>query len=63
MNLLVEAFNPMTTKSVMCANQVHVNWDGVFSDCDFNMALELPLKYKVSRGSRRVKSRGCSLIC
>jgi radical SAM/Cys-rich protein len=43
MALLRESFNPATVDKVMCRNQITVNWDGTIYDCDFNLALDLPV--------------------
>lgn len=41
--LLTEAFNAETVPQVMCRHQLCVDWDGQLYDCDFNLALGLPL--------------------
>ena len=41
MNRLIGAFNPATTASMMCRDQVSVDWRGNLYDCDFNQALGL----------------------
>jgi len=41
--LLESAFNPDTVGGLMCRHQICVRWDGVLSDCDFNVALGLGL--------------------
>ncbi|MFT6716418.1 MAG: radical SAM/Cys-rich protein [Saprospiraceae bacterium] len=43
MELLVNAFNPNTVKSVMCKNTISISWDGLLYDCDFNQMLDLPV--------------------
>jgi radical SAM/Cys-rich protein len=40
---LREAFNPRTLPGLMCRSQVEVGWDGRLYDCDFNLALGLPV--------------------
>jgi radical SAM/Cys-rich protein len=40
---LRRAFNPATVPGLMCRSQVSVCWDGQLHDCDFNLALGLPL--------------------
>ncbi len=40
---LAGAFNPATTASMMCRNQVSVDWQGKLYDCDFNQAMGVPL--------------------
>lgn len=42
MDLLVQSFNMDTMNNVMCRDMVHVSWDGLIHDCDFNYALEMP---------------------
>lgn len=44
MSLLAESFNPSTVGKVMCKNLVSVGWDGRLYDCDFNQALNIPIK-------------------
>jgi radical SAM/Cys-rich protein len=44
MQLLVDSFNPQTVESVMCRSLVSVSHDGSLHDCDFNLALALPLQ-------------------
>ncbi len=41
--LLSESFNPATVPGLMCRHQVSVGWDGTLYDCDFNLALRLPV--------------------
>ncbi|MFN0201779.1 MAG: arsenosugar biosynthesis radical SAM (seleno)protein ArsS [Bacteroidia bacterium] len=41
MEKLVNAFNPMAAKGVMCRNTISVGWDGRLYDCDFNQMLDL----------------------
>ncbi len=43
MTLLRESFNPATVDQVMCRKLISVNWDGRVYDCDFNLALDLPV--------------------
>lgn len=43
MGLLRESFNPATVDRVMCRNQITVKWDGTVYDCDFNLALDVPV--------------------
>lgn len=44
MNRLVGAFNPATTATMMCCDQVSVDWQGKLYDCDFNQALGLTIE-------------------
>lgn len=37
--LLRKAFDPGALELLMCRHQVSISWDGVFHDCDFNLAL------------------------
>ncbi len=45
MRLLRDSFNPETVDALMCRRQINVNWDGVIYDCDFNLALRMPVGY------------------
>ena len=48
MRLLAESFNPATVPGLMCRHQVSVGWDGTLYDCDFNLALKLPVNHGAS---------------
>ena len=43
MQLLQGGFNCQTVASLMCRHQICVAWDGALYDCDFNIALRIPL--------------------
>ena len=43
MQKLVSSFNPCTLRDVMCQKLVSVSWDGYLYDCDFNLAVGMPL--------------------
>jgi radical SAM/Cys-rich protein len=43
--LLRESFNPSTIDGLMCRHQVSVGWDGTLFDCDFNLALSMPVNH------------------
>jgi radical SAM/Cys-rich protein len=45
LRLLADAFNPATVPALMCRHQVSVGWDGRLYDCDFNLALGLPVDH------------------
>lgn len=45
LNLLQQSFNPQTVNGLMCRHQINVDWDGRLYDCDFNLALKLPLDH------------------
>lgn len=45
MELLRESFNPATISGLMCRHQVSIGWDGTLYDCDFNLALGLPVNH------------------
>jgi len=47
MNTLVNAFNPLTLRGLMCKNTISVRWDGELFDCDFNQIFDLPLNCDV----------------
>lgn len=44
MKLLVDNFNPLSIKNVMCRTTLSVGWDGTLYDCDFNQMLRLPIE-------------------
>ena len=41
---LMAGFNPATLEALMCRHLISVSWEGRLFDCDFNQALNLPLK-------------------
>jgi len=43
--MLKEAFNPATVEGLMCRRQVSIGWDGTLYDCDFNLALRMPVDH------------------
>ncbi|MFC1735450.1 arsenosugar biosynthesis radical SAM (seleno)protein ArsS [Candidatus Hydrogenedentota bacterium] len=43
LTLLKSKYNPETLDGLMCRRQFSVGWDGTLYDCDFNLALGLPL--------------------
>ncbi len=45
MTLLKRSFNPATVGGLMCRSQLSVGWDGTLYDCDFNLALSLPVDH------------------
>ena len=45
LQLLRKSFNPRTVKGLMCRHQLSVGWDGSLYDCDFNLALGLPVDH------------------
>lgn len=45
MGTLKEAFNPDTLSHLMCRRQVSIDWNGILYDCDFNLALGVPLNH------------------
>ena len=49
MEKLVNAFNPVAAKSVMCRNTLSVSWDGYLHDCDFNQMLDLKVECSESQ--------------
>jgi radical SAM/Cys-rich protein len=42
---LRDAFNPATVAPLMCRHQIEVDWDGRVYDCDFNLALRMPVNH------------------
>ena len=43
--LLHDSFNQDTVEGLMCRHQISIAWDGTFYDCDFNLALGMPLNH------------------
>jgi radical SAM/Cys-rich protein len=43
--LLRGSFNPRTIGRLMCRHQINIDWDGYIYDCDFNLALHLPVDH------------------
>jgi len=43
MELLLNGFNCQTVEGLMCRYQICVAWDGTLYDCDFNIALGIPV--------------------
>jgi radical SAM/Cys-rich protein len=41
--LLEGSFNAATVAPLMCRHQIDVDWNGTIYDCDFNLALKLPV--------------------
>ncbi len=54
LDLLREAFDEDNLGSVMCLNQISVDWQGYLFDCDFNQMLDMPL---VHAGQARIHIR------
>ncbi len=44
-NLQKNSFNPMTIEGLMCRHHICIRWDGTLYDCDFNLALDLPVDH------------------
>lgn len=45
LQLLRNSFNPQTVSGLMCRLQLSIGWDGTLYDCDFNLALDLPVNH------------------
>jgi radical SAM/Cys-rich protein len=45
LDLLETSFNPRTLDRLMCRYQLCIGWDGTLYDCDFNLALGLPVDH------------------
>jgi radical SAM/Cys-rich protein len=43
--LLLDNFNPQTVDRLMCRHQISIDWNGRLYDCDFNLALNLPVNH------------------
>jgi len=52
MERLVNTFNPLAARGVMCRTMLSVGWDGTLYDCDFNQMLDLPVSSAHSRHIR-----------
>jgi radical SAM/Cys-rich protein len=48
MEKLSAGFNPCAVAGLMCRSLLSVNWDGYLYDCDFNLAVEVPLSGKAT---------------
>jgi len=46
MEKLVDAYNPVAARGVMCRNTISIGWDGYIFDCDFNQMLDLKVATK-----------------
>ncbi len=44
LELLAENFNPVVAKNIMCRTLLSVDYMGTVYNCDFNQALNLPIK-------------------
>lgn len=49
MRLLHDGFNCQTVEKLMCRHQISIGWDGTLFDCDFNLALNLPVDDGLAR--------------
>ena len=58
LQLLRESFNPQTLPGLMCRNQLSVGWDGTLYDCDFNLALGLPVNHGAPDHIRSFRAPG-----
>ena len=45
LQLLRDSFNTKTVEGLMCRQQISIGWDGTLYDCDFNLALGLPVDH------------------
>jgi radical SAM/Cys-rich protein len=50
MELLIHAFNPVTTSGLMCRHTISVGWRGEVYDCDFNQ--QLGMQWSGNSGSK-----------
>lgn len=49
MRALVESFNPVAARGLMCRSMISVGWDGRLYDCDFNQMLDIPVEARAPR--------------
>lgn len=47
LRLLRDSFNPFTLDGLMCRRQLSVGWDGRLYDCDFNLAIRMPVDHGI----------------
>jgi radical SAM/Cys-rich protein len=59
--LLRKSFNPHTVKGLMCCHQLSVGWDGTLYDCDFNLALGLPVNHGAPDHIKNFKPEGLTM--
>lgn len=52
LQVLRDAYNPATVEGLMCRHQINIGWDGTLYDCDFNLALNLPVRTGAARNIR-----------
>ncbi|MBI1390624.1 MAG: radical SAM/Cys-rich domain protein [bacterium] len=45
LTLLQQNFNSRTLPGLMCRHQISVDWNGTIHDCDFNLALRMPVNH------------------
>jgi radical SAM/Cys-rich protein len=57
MQLLHNSFNPQTIDGLMCRHQIAIGWQGTIYDCDFNLALGLPVNSGAPDDIRRFDPR------
>lgn len=50
LKMLKEAFNPATLSHLMCRRQLSVDWNGMVYDCDFNLAIGMPVNHGAPQG-------------
>ena len=53
MQLLRDSYDPQAVPALMCRHQVSIGWDGTLYDCDFNLALHLPVDHGAPDHLRR----------
>ncbi|OGP87229.1 MAG: hypothetical protein A2156_09555 [Deltaproteobacteria bacterium RBG_16_48_10] len=59
--LLRKSFNLQTVEGLMCRRQISVGWEGTLYDCDFNLALGLPVNHGAPDHIRNFKSEELSM--
>jgi radical SAM/Cys-rich protein len=50
--LLSESFNAETVDKLMCKHQIEIDWDGTIYDCDFNLAIKMPVDHGAPKNIR-----------
>jgi radical SAM/Cys-rich protein len=59
--LLRQSFNAETVQGLMCRHQISVGWDGTLYDCDFNLALGLPVDHGAPDHIRDFEAKALAL--
>lgn len=72
--LLEDNYNPATLRGLMCRHLISIDWEGNIHDCDFNLALKMPINEEDAPGhisnfdlkalkNRRIETGGHCFCC